>query len=127
GAVQPPAGDDPVAPLQRAQHALALGLLALLGSQHDEVEDREHRTEEDERLHDRPRTAAAGRRGGGIREIGRLREIHRESVLRTSGLRPKRKGMILHNPAGRLARTANRALAHARYSAGLASGWSVPG
>src|SRR4030095_430367 len=77
GAVQPTGGDDPIATLQRRQHALALRLLALLGPDDDEVEDGEHRTEQQEGLQKRHRPAgAAGRRGGGVREVGRVREAH---------------------------------------------------
>src|SRR6266511_1438331 len=59
GAVDAAVGDDPVTLLQRRQHALALGLLPLLGPEHDEVEDREHRAEQDQRLHERRRASGA--------------------------------------------------------------------
>jgi hypothetical protein len=86
GAVHAAGGDDAIALLHRRQHPLPLGLLALLGPEHDEVEDREHRTEQDQRLHEGGRPpGTAGRRGGGVREIGGVRKIHRESGLRTFG------------------------------------------
>src|SRR5512145_2423040 len=63
-AVHAAGGDDAIALLHRRQHALALGLLPLLGPQHDEVEDGEHRAEEDQRLHEGGRPpGATGRRG----------------------------------------------------------------
>jgi hypothetical protein len=87
GAVQAAGGDDPVAPLQGRQHALAVSLLTLLRSDDDEIEDGEHGAEQEERLQERRRTAgAAWRRRGGIRQVGRVREAHRGSDLRTFGV-----------------------------------------
>src|SRR5262245_58592212 len=85
--VQPACGDDPIAPLQRAQHAIAIGLLTLLRPDDDEVEDREHRAEQQERLQERHApTSTARRRRRGVCDVGRVREAHQESDLRTFGV-----------------------------------------
>src|SRR5262245_45820243 len=73
GAVQPAGGHDAVAPLDRAEHLLALLLLRLLRAQQEEVEDRQHRRDHDDRGQ-HALSAAAGWRPGRVREI---REEHR--------------------------------------------------
>src|SRR5678815_829227 len=48
--------DHAVALLERVQHLLAIGLLALLRTQHDEVQDREHHREREDELQHSPGT-----------------------------------------------------------------------
>src|SRR5437868_1639649 len=56
-------GDDLVAALDRRQHTVALRPLLLLRSDHQEIEDGEHRAEHDERRHELRAADAAPRRG----------------------------------------------------------------
>src|SRR2546421_807107 len=78
GAEHPARGDDLVTALDRRQHPLALLLLPLLGPDHQEVEDGEHRTEHHQRGHQLRGAAgaAAGRRRHRPRGV-REEQVHR--------------------------------------------------
>src|SRR3989442_7059363 len=83
GAVHAAGGDHAVAALQAAQHALALGLLALLGAQHHEVGDGRHRDERQRHVEERGRPArVAGRQGARVGDVEGGSEGHRGSGLR---------------------------------------------
>ena len=64
-------------------HPVALLPLALLRADHQEVEDREHHAEQEQRLQEGGRPgAAAGRRRGRVRDVGEERDVHAGSGLR---------------------------------------------
>src|SRR5262245_45362904 len=84
--VHPAGRHHAVALLQRAEHALAVGLLLLLRAQHDEVEDREHRRERQQHLHEASGPTVARRRGGRVGDVEGLGEDHRGSGLQALAL-----------------------------------------
>src|SRR5213593_3611931 len=104
GTEHPARGDDLVTTLDRRQHALALLLLLLLGPDHQEIKDGEHRTEHHERGHQLRAAPAARRRGR-----HRPRDVGEEKAHRAVRIPDRsRKHSARKNELGRRRRRARR-------------------